>query len=61
MFILRNQTIKGKRSKLVLNCESSKVKRACSTVKKFILKQSEHVYIKELNYYSKAKQVNIKL
>ncbi len=30
-------------------------------VRKFILKQSEHVYLKELKNRSEAKQINIKL
>ncbi len=34
------------------------VNRVCSIVWKFISKWSEHVYIKELKYWSEAKQVN---
>ncbi len=36
-------------------------KRTRSIVRKFTLKQSEHVYIKELKNQSDAKVVNIKL
>ncbi len=39
MFILKNLNIEVKRNKLMLNCES---------------KQSEHVYIEEFKYRSKA-------
>jgi hypothetical protein len=46
MFILKN-----------LNIE---VERTDSLVLKFILKRSEHVYIKDIKYRSEAKQVNIK-
>ncbi len=54
MFILKNLNIEGKRSKLMLNCESSEAKRTCSIVEKIILKQSEHVYIEEFKYRSEA-------
>ncbi len=54
MFILENLNIEAKRSKLMLSCESSKAKRTCSIVEKIILKQSEHVYIEEFKYQSKA-------
>jgi hypothetical protein len=54
MFILKNLNIEAKRSKLMLNCESSVVKRTCSIVEKFISKRSEHVYIEELKYPSEA-------
>jgi hypothetical protein len=37
------------------------VKRTDSLVQKFILKRSEHVYIKDFKYRSEAKQVNIKM
>ncbi len=47
MFILKN-----------LNIE---VKRTDSLVRKFISKQSEHVYIKYFKYRSEAKQVDIKM
>ncbi len=46
--------IEAKRSKLILNCESSEAKRTCSMVKNFISKRSEHVYIKEFNHRSEA-------
>jgi hypothetical protein len=54
MFILKNLNIEAKRSKLMLNCESSEAKRICSIVEKIILNQSEHVYIEEFKYRSKA-------
>jgi hypothetical protein len=52
MFILKNLNIEAKRSKL--NCESSKVKRTCSIVKKIITKRSEHVYIEEFKNRSES-------
>jgi hypothetical protein len=54
MFILKNLNIEAKRSKLMLNCESSKAKQTCSIGEKNILKQSEHVYLEEFKYRSKA-------
>jgi hypothetical protein len=39
----------------------SEAKQTRSIVWKFILKQSEHVYIKDFIYQSEAKLVNIKL
>ena len=38
----------------MLNFESSEAKRTCSTVEKIIAKRSEHVYIEEFEYQSKA-------
>jgi hypothetical protein len=54
MFILKNLNSEAKQSKLMLNCESSKTKRTCSTVEKIISKRSEHVYIEEFEYRSEA-------
>ncbi len=54
MFILKNLNIEAKRSKLMLNCESSEAKRTCWIVKKIISKRSEHVYIEEFKYRSEA-------
>jgi hypothetical protein len=54
MFILKKLNIEAKRSKLVLNCESSEAKLTCSIVEKIISKQSEHVYIEEFEYRSEA-------
>ena len=54
MFILKKLNIEAKRSKLVLNCESSEAKLTCSIAEKFILKRSEHVYIEEFEYRSEA-------
>jgi len=54
MFILKNINIEAKRSKLMLNCESSEGKRTCSIVEKIISKRREHVYIEEFNYRSEA-------
>jgi hypothetical protein len=54
MFVLKNLNIKAKRSKLVLNCESSEAKRTCSIVEKIISKRSELVYIEEFGYRSEA-------
>ncbi len=53
MFILKNLNIEAKRSKLMLNCESSEAKRTCSIGEKFISKRSEHVYLEELNIEAK--------
>ena len=52
MFLSKNLNIEAKRSKLMLNCESSEVKR--SIVEKIISKRSEHVYIEEFKYRSEA-------
>jgi hypothetical protein len=54
MFKLKNLNIKAKRSKLMLNCESSEAKRTCSKVEKNISKRSVHVYIEEFKYRSEA-------
>jgi hypothetical protein len=54
MFMLKNLNIEAKRSKLILNCESSEAKRTCSIVEKIISKRREHVYIKEFKYRSEA-------
>ncbi len=54
MFVLKNLNIEAKRSKLMLNCESSEAKRTCSIVEKIISKRSEHVNIEEFGYRSKA-------
>ncbi len=54
MFICKNLNIEAKRSKLMLNCESSEAKRICLIVEKNISKRSEHVYIEEFKYRSEA-------
>ncbi len=54
MFILKKLNIEAKRSKLVLNCESSETKLTCWIVEKIISKRSEHVYIEEFEYRSEA-------
>jgi hypothetical protein len=54
MFILKNLNIEAKRSKLMLNCESSKAKRTCLIIEKNISKRSEHVSIEEFKYRSEA-------
>ena len=54
MFISKNLNIEAKRSKLMLNCESSEAKRTCSIVEKIISKRSEHVYIEEFKYRSEV-------
>jgi hypothetical protein len=41
--------MEAKRSKLILNCESSEAPRTRSIVKKLISKRSEHFNIKDLN------------
>jgi hypothetical protein len=58
MFILKNLNSEAKRSKLMLNCESSEAKRTCSTVEKIISKRSEHVYIEEFEYRSEANRLD---
>ncbi len=45
MFIWKNLNIEAKRTRSIV----------------FILKRSEHGYIKEIKYRSKAKKINIKL
>ncbi len=54
MFICKNLNIEAKRSKLMLNCESSKAKLTCSKVEKKVSERSEHVYIEEFEYQSEA-------
>jgi ribosomal protein S8 len=54
MFICKNLNSEAKRSKLMLNCESSEAKRTCSMVEKIISKRSEHVYIEEFKYRNEA-------
>jgi hypothetical protein len=54
MFVLKNLNIEAKRSKLMLNCDSSEAKQTCSIVEKIISKRSEHVYIEEFGYRSEA-------
>ena len=54
MLICKNLNIEAKRSKLMLNCESSEAKQTCSIVEKIISKRSEHVYIEEFEYRSEA-------
>ncbi len=54
MFICTNLIIEAKRSKLMLNSESSEAKRICSIVEKIISKRSVHVYIEEFKYRSEA-------
>jgi hypothetical protein len=54
MFILKNLNIEAKRSKLMLNCESSEAKRTCLIVNKIISKRSEHDYMEEFKYPSKV-------
>ena len=54
MFICRNLNIEAKRSKLMLNCESSEAKRTCLMVEKIISKRSERVFIEEFKYRGEA-------
>ena len=54
MFILKNLNIEAKRSKLMLNCESSEAKRISFIEEKIISKRSEHVYLEEFKYRSEA-------
>ncbi len=54
MFICENLNIEAKRSKLMLNCESSEAKWISSIEEKFISKRSEHFYIEEFKYWSEA-------
>ena len=56
MFICKNLNIEAKRSRLMLNCESSEAKQTCLIVKKIITKRSEHVYmyIEKFEYRSEV-------
>ena len=54
MFILKNLNIEAKRSKLMLNCESSEAKRTWLFPKIKLAKQSELVYFKNCQYRSEA-------
>ena len=54
MFILKNIMIEAKRSKLILNCESSEAKRTQLFPKNKSAKRSELVYYKILQYRSEA-------
>jgi hypothetical protein len=54
MFICKNLNIEAKRSKLMLNCESSEAQRTCLIVEKIISKRSERVYIEKFEYRSEA-------
>jgi hypothetical protein len=54
MFILKNLMIEAKRSKLILNCESSEAKRTQLFPKIKSAKRSELVYFKTLQYRSEA-------
>jgi hypothetical protein len=54
MFLSKNLNIEAKRSKLMLNCESSEAKRTCSIVEKMISKRSKNVFIEEFKYRSEA-------
>ncbi len=60
MFILKNLNIEAKRSKLMLNCESSEPNRTCSIVEKNISKRSEHVYIEEFKYQAKRTRLLVR-
>ena len=54
MFILKNLMIEAKRSKLILNCESSEAKRMYLFPKIKSAKRSELVYFKILQYRREA-------
>jgi hypothetical protein len=54
MFILKNLMIEAKRSKLILNCESSEAKRTYLFPKIKSAKRSELVYFKNVQYRSEA-------
>jgi hypothetical protein len=54
MFILKNLMIEAKRSKLILNCESSEAKRTYLFPKIKSAKRSELVYFTILKYRSEA-------
>jgi hypothetical protein len=51
---IKELNIEAKRSKLMLNCESSEAKRTCSIVEKIIWKRREHVHIVKFKYRSEA-------
>ncbi len=53
MFILKNLNSEAKRSKLMLNCESSEAKRKGSTVEKIISSEANMFILKNLNIEAK--------
>jgi hypothetical protein len=52
--ISKNQISEAKKTGLFLKNDNIEAKRTGSIVRKFILKRSEHVYIKEFKYRSEA-------
>ena len=53
MFISKNLNIEAKRSKLMLNCESSEAKRTCWIVKKLFRSEANMFILKNLNIEAK--------
>jgi hypothetical protein len=60
MFDCKKNLFRSEVNMFILKTLNIEVKRTDSLVRKFISKQSEHVYIKDIKYRSEAKQVNIK-
>ncbi len=54
MFVLKKLNIEAKRSKFVLNCESSETKLTCLIVEKIIFEAKRTCYIEEFEYRSEA-------
>ncbi len=55
MFILKKLNIEAKRSKLVLNCESSEAKLTCSIVEKLFRSKANMFILKNLNIEAKRR------
>ncbi len=61
MFDCKKNLFRSEANMFILKNLNIEVIRTDSLVRKFISKQSEHVYIKDFKYQSEAKQVNIKM
>jgi hypothetical protein len=61
MFDSEKNLFRSEANMFLLKKLNIEVIRTDSLVRKFISKQSEHVYIKDFKYRSEAKQVNIKM
>jgi hypothetical protein len=59
MYILKNLNIEAKRSKLMLNCESSEAKRTCSIVKKLFRSEANMFILKNLNSEAKGRKLTL--
>ncbi len=59
--IVKKKLFRSEANMFLLKNLNIEVIRTDSSVRKFISKRSEHVYIKDFKYRSEAKQVNIKM